>query len=166
MAPWGISMKNLIKEIIVKETFKKWSFVLLLGFLFTSMTFAQSPVGTWKTISDKTGKESGIIEIWEKDGHLFGKINKVLTESDGGVNLRCDQCTGEHKNAPIIGLTILKGLKKEDTNVWDSGQILDPDNGKYYKCKITLSKDNKELEVRGYIGFSLLGRSQTWYRLE
>jgi uncharacterized protein (DUF2147 family) len=77
----------------------------------------------------------------------------------------CDKCTDERKGQPIIGMTIVNGLKKNGEK-YDGGKILDPDNGKIYKCKMTLNKAGDELEVRGYIGFSLIGRSQTWKRIE
>lgn len=79
----------------------------------------------------------------------------------------CDKCTDERKGQKIIGMTIAKHLKKTANGaIYDSGEILDPENGKTYKCKMTLSPNGNELEVRGFIGFSLLGRSQTWKRIE
>ena len=121
-----------------------------------------TPVGTWKTFDDKTGDATGLVQITESGGKLEGKIIKVL-KSDDGPNPVCRNCDGERKNKPVEGMTILWGLAK-DGNEWNGGQILDPKNGKIYKAKISLDDGGRKLNVRGFVGFSLMGRSQVWQR--
>ncbi|WP_045728305.1 MULTISPECIES: DUF2147 domain-containing protein [unclassified Xanthomonas] len=123
-----------------------------------------SPVGRWQTIDDTTGKPKSIVQITQTaDGTLSGKVSEIL-QSDRGPNPMCNACEGERKDQPIKGMTILWGLKPDGTAVWDGGSILDPVKGKIYKAKITLSKDGKQLQMRGYIGIEVLGRTQTWIR--
>ncbi|WP_430611896.1 DUF2147 domain-containing protein [Flavobacterium sp. JP2137] len=133
-------------------------FVMLLGSMATLQ--AQSVVGKWKTIDDATGKEKSIIEITEKDGEYFGKIIKLINPTV--ENPKCDKCPSPDKGKPILGLTIIKGLVKKGQE-YTNGKILDPQSGKEYKCTIKLNGSNK-LDVRGYVGISLMGRTQTWVR--
>lgn len=133
-------------------------------FLFGIMAYAQSAIGTWKTIDDKSGQEKSFVEISQaKDGSLHGKVVKILTP--GKENAKCDDCKGDLKGKPINGMEILWGLKPDGKNEWSGGQIMDPNNGKTYKAKMKL-KDANTLDVRGFIGVSLLGRTQTWYRVK
>lgn len=121
---------------------------------------AQSPVGTWKTIDDKDGKVKSHITITEVDGKLYGYIAELI-DPERDI---CVACKGDKHNQPLVGMQILWDLKPDGNQEWSGGSILDPKNGKTYKCKIELVND-KELNVRGFIGFSLLGRTQTWYRV-
>lgn len=122
--------------------------------------------GVWQTTDDKTGKPRSLVRIVETAGEYSAIVEKGLLASDTGDAI-CDKCTDERKGQKIIGMTIAKHLKQStNSNVYDSGEILDPENGKTYKCKMTLSPNGNALEVRGFIGFSLLGRSQTWKRVE
>lgn len=122
--------------------------------------------GVWQTTDDKTGKPRSLVRIVETAGEYSAIVEKGLLATDTGDAV-CDKCTDERKGQKIIGMTIAKHLKQSaNSNVYDSGEILDPENGKTYKCKMTLSPNDNELEVRGFIGFSLLGRSQTWKRVE
>ena len=123
-----------------------------------------SPVGLWKTIDDHTGKPEALIRITENNGELRGKIEKLFLDI-GEKNPKCDKCEGAQKDQPIIGMTILSGMKQEGTEYGD-GQILDPANGKVYKSKMSLADNGKKLNVRGYIGMPMLGRTQTWLREE
>jgi uncharacterized protein (DUF2147 family) len=123
-----------------------------------------TPAGLWKTIDDNTGKPRSLIRINENNGEFSAVVEKGLLETDTGDKV-CDKCTDERKGQKIIGMTIAKGLKKNGSK-YDGGEILDPDNGKIYKCKMTLNEAGDKLEVRGYIGISLIGRSQTWLRVE
>lgn len=142
---------------------KKTAFTMLF-FLFGIFLYAQSPIGVWKTIDDETKEEKSYVEIYEaSDGTLEGKVVKILTA--GKEDAKCTACDGKNKNQPIKGMRILWGLKKSDAENWKGGSILDPNNGKEYKSKMYL-KDENTLEVRGFIGFSLIGRTQTWYRVE
>lgn len=141
---------------------------LALGLTFASAAgFAadlNTPVGTWKTIDDKTGDAKALVVITESGGKLEGKIVKVL-KSDDGPNPTCKNCDGERKDKPVEGMTIIWGVSK-DGDEWNGGQILDPKNGKTYKVKMTLEDGGRKLDVHGYIGFSLMGRSQIWQRQE
>jgi uncharacterized protein (DUF2147 family) len=130
-----------------------------------SVAFAESPVGVWRTIDDKTKTERSIVRIVEVGGELRGTVEQIFTRPDEDPQHLCDKCSGERKDQPIIGMAILWGLKNND-GAWSGGQILDPKNGKIYRCKMTLSEDGRSLDVRGYIGFSLIGRTQTWHRVE
>jgi uncharacterized protein (DUF2147 family) len=121
---------------------------------------SQSIVGNWKTIDDETGKAKSIVEIYEKSGLYFGRVIDIFDKARLKEN--CVNCSGSDKDKPILGLTIIKGLKK-DGQEYNSGKILDPKNGTLYKCKITLNGSDK-LNVRGYLGISILGRTQTWIR--
>ncbi|MFZ6687934.1 DUF2147 domain-containing protein [Undibacterium sp. SXout11W] len=122
-----------------------------------------SPVGLWKNIDDKTGKPKALIRIIDNSGELQGKIERLFLEPDAEKNPKCDKCEGVNKDQPIIGMTILFGLKK-DGDEYTGGKILDPGNGKLYSSKITPVENYKKLNVRGYIGTPFLGRSQIWVR--
>ncbi|HEX5305240.1 MAG TPA: DUF2147 domain-containing protein [Dyella sp.] len=142
-------------------------FTLATGLLLiagSAFAATDTPVGTWKTIDDKTHQPKSIVEITENNGELQAKVIKVLN-SDEGPNPICKECEGERKNQPIEGMTIMWGVTKDD-DVWDGGKILDPKNGKEYKVKLTLTDGGQKLDVHGYIGFALLGRSQVWERQE
>ncbi|MCL6461741.1 MAG: DUF2147 domain-containing protein [Flavobacterium micromati] len=133
--------------------------------LLISITFMgqnQTVLGKWKTIDDETGKAKSIVEIYERSGKVYGKIIDILD-----VNKKkslCTNCTGDDKNKPVLGLVIIKGLKKDGAE-YNSGKILDPITGKEYKCFLAL-EGNEKLKVRGYIGISLFGRTQTWQRVK
>ncbi len=121
-----------------------------------------TPEGLWKTIDDETGKPKSHIRVAIKDGTLTGTIEKLLPPTD--PNVVCGACTGALKDKPIVGMTILTGMKKGDDGYKD-GQIIDPKNGKSYKALLWLDpEDSNKLNVRGYVGVSLFGRSQTWIR--
>ena len=130
--------------------------------LIGSLVFGQSPVGTWKTIDDETGKEKSYVEIYEKDGKLYGKVSKILTK--GKEDSKCEKCSGALKNKPIQNMVILYDLKKSG-NEWTGGKILDPNSGKEYKATVKLNGKDK-LDVRGYVGISLVGRTQTWIKVK
>lgn len=123
-------------------------------------------VGKWKTIDDKTGKEKSIVEITENNGEFVGHVVQTFRPPTEDQNPKCDKCKGDLKDKPIIGLQILSKLKKKNNNQWADGEILDPNNGKTYSCKMELIENGKKLNVRGFLGFSLLGRTQTWIRAE
>lgn len=140
---------------------------LVATLLVPGLVSAQSltPVGLWKTIDDVSGKERSHVRIVEVAGELQGTVEKIFPfPGDDPENL-CEKCKGERKNQPVVGMTILWGLQNEGGE-WKGGKILDPDNGKTYRCKMTVSDNGQELDVRGYIGISLIGRTQTWLRVE
>jgi uncharacterized protein (DUF2147 family) len=124
---------------------------------------AATPAGTWQTIDDQTGKPKAIIQISDDgSGQLSGKVLRGIGENDHPER-RCTACTDDRKDQLIKGMTIITGMR-QDGDAWDGGQILDPESGKLYKCKMKLEDGGQKLVVRGYIGVSLLGRSQTWVR--
>lgn len=132
-------------------------------FLFGILSYAQSVTGTWKTIDDKTKKEKSYVKLYEtKSGKIQGDVSKILTK--GKEDAKCTDCKGDKKDKPIQGMTIIWGMEKIGDE-WINGRILDPNSGKEYSCKMKL-KDKNTLEVRGFMGVSLLGRTQTWYRVE
>jgi uncharacterized protein (DUF2147 family) len=136
--------------------------ILFIAFVFIySNINAQSVIGKWKTIDDKTGKPRSVVEIYELSGKVYGKIIDII--DTGKRNAKCEKCTGTDYNKPVLGLVVIKGLVKDDDE-FNGGKIIDPESGKAYKCYIKLASNDK-LEVRGYIGFSLIGRSQTWIRV-
>jgi uncharacterized protein (DUF2147 family) len=139
----------------------KYLFLTFFTLVSISILTSQStPIGTWQAIDDKDGEPSSHIEIYEVDGKLHGKIVKLIGEED---DLLCDKCKDEKKNQPVLGMEIMWKMKPHKDNEWKGGKIMDPENGKEYKCKIKLAEEDV-LEVRGYIGFSLLGRTQKWFR--
>ncbi|NYE63893.1 uncharacterized protein (DUF2147 family) [Duganella sp. 1224] len=135
--------------------------------LAVSPAFADnaSPVGLWKNIDDVSGKPKALIRITESNGVLQGKIEQLFREPNEDPAPRCDKCKDARKDQPIIGMTILSGLKK-DGDEYKGGEILDPSDGEVYKSKLHLTDGGKKLSVRGYIGVPMLGRSQTWVRQE
>lgn len=153
-------MKKILLGIII---------CMFIVVLFSVVGRAQEPViGTWKTIADQgpdKGKASSHIEIFEKDGLYFGKITKLLL---GPADELCVKCSGDLKNKPILGMIILKNMKrtgKVDKKLgleYKDGTIMDPDNGETYQCTIWVKDD--VLTSRGYIGISLFGRSVQWLR--
>lgn len=129
---------------------------------------SDTPVGTWKQVDDATGKPTSIIQITDNNGTLEGKVLQVMnaTPEDiarDGNPPKCTQCNGANKDKPIIGMEIMWGVSKDD-DVWDGGKILDPKTGKIYKVKLSMLDGGQKLNVRGYIGFSWVGRSQVWER--
>ena len=125
-----------------------------------------TPVGVWKTISDKDGTAASEVRIYEVDGVVAGKIDKVL-RADAKPDAKCTECKDDRKDQPIIGLEILRGLKKADgKDVWEGGTVVDPDNGTVYRAKVTPIDGGKKLEMRGYVGAPLFGRTQTWIRAD
>lgn len=139
----------------------------LLALLATPFAHADnnSPAGLWKSIDDDTGKPKALIRITESNGEWQGKIEKLFREPDEEENPVCVKCTGPLKDKPILGMTILSGMKKDGIS-YDGGTILDPANGKFYKSKMTLGDGGATLNVRGYIGVPMIGRTQTWLRME
>jgi len=141
--------------------------LILAAALAASGALAEStsPIGLWKNIDDASGKPRALIRIAESNGTLQGKIEKVFPGPSEDRNPKCEKCEGALKNVPVIGLVILSGLKKDGAE-YTGGKILDPDNGKVYSSKIQLTDAGKKLNVRGYVGVSMLGRSQIWLRQE
>jgi uncharacterized protein (DUF2147 family) len=129
---------------------------LLAGLAFA----AESPVGTWKTVDDQSGKERSQVQIYEEGGKLFGKITGLTEPTDKqGKPKTCTQCTGADKDKPIVGLVIVRDLSPSGKS-YKGGTILDPEDGKVYKAEIWV--DDGKLKVRGYVGFFY--KTQTWLK--
>jgi uncharacterized protein (DUF2147 family) len=139
---------------------------MLAGGLISLPLLAQtiSPVGDWVQFNDVTGKPHSIIRIYQSKGKLYGKIVKGIQDGDQPLEEFCSHCPGDLHNKPMLGLRIMTDFTKTDDLAWGDGQILDPDTGKTYSCKLTLDPSGKTLNVRGYVGFSMFGRTQVWTR--
>lgn len=147
------------------KTMLSASVLAMAAVLAPAMAQEVSPVGLWKNIDDVTGKPKALIRITESKGELNGQIEKLYLPSNLDQNPRCDKCEGDRKDQPVLGMVFMSGLKKKG-NEYTDGQILDPDNGKVYKSKMTLVEGGRKLNVRGYIGVPMFGRSQIWVRQE
>jgi uncharacterized protein (DUF2147 family) len=134
--------------------------ILVLAAFSVCAYAQQSPAGLWKTVDDKTGQPRSLVRVYEENGKWFGKIEKSLNPNGRKV---CDKCPDDRKNKPMVGLVVIRNLAKDGTE-YSGGDIVDPDNGRIYKCKVWTTDGGKKLSVRGFIGFSLIGRSQTWTR--
>jgi uncharacterized protein (DUF2147 family) len=144
---------------------KTWIATALLLAVGT-VSAQNSPVGVWKTIDDKTKTEKAQIRITESGGVFSGKIEKLLA-ADAKQDGVCDKCTDDRKDKPMIGLEVIRGVKRaEAENTWEGGTILDAAEGKVYKVRMQSADGGKKLEVRGYVGMPMLGRTQTWIRVE
>ena len=139
------------------------NFNLLAGLFISILSAnAQSVTGKWKTFDDETKEAKSIVEITERDGKIYGKVIEILNPAK--KNIKCTNCSGADKDKPVLGLEILKGLSK-DGKEYSDGKILDPSNGKLYKCIVSLDGNDK-LKVRGYVGISAFGRTQNWVRVK
>ena len=127
-----------------------------------SSTPASTPVGLWKTVNEK-GEPEGLVRIVDVAGEFRGTVERVYSPPAPEANPRCVPCSGELKDKPVIGMQILSGLRW-DGEQYSGGEILDPNNGRSYRCLMRLVDGGRKLEVRGYIGISLLGRTQVWLR--
>jgi uncharacterized protein (DUF2147 family) len=156
-------------EMIIKKSFFL-SILLASSFCFAgeltgplTTQLVNQLTGKWKTIDDETDKPKSIVEIYQEGDEFKGKITELFNPTK--PNPVCEKCVGDKKDKPIIGMEIISGMKEtKKGEEWAGGEIMDPKNGKSYKCRIRLKDDGKKLEVRGFIGFSLLGRSQTWIK--
>ena len=126
---------------------------------------AASPVGLWKNIDDVSGKPKALIRITDNKGELRGQIEQLYLPAGTDPNPRCVLCKGANKDQPVLGMVFMSGLRKVGDE-YTGGEILDPDNGKVYRSKLTLVDNGKKVNVRGYIGVPMFGRSQTWVRQE
>lgn len=136
-------------------------YIIIVGLTLMSLNVsAQSILGKWKSIDDETGKEKSVVEIYEKNGKIYGKIVKLVNPSQ--KNPKCSKCKGKNKDKPILGMVIIEGLEKED-DVYEGGTILNPENGKEYKCQLKIDGDKNTLRVRGYVAFFY--KTQYWKRV-
>jgi len=134
---------------------------LILVFLVFFSGQAQDIFGQWKTIDDQTGEAKSIVEIYKRDGKVFGKIVSILNPEV--KDALCLKCEGEDKNKPVLGFELIKNMTKEG-RYYKNGTIFDPEHGKKYKCRLMLTENPDILQVRGYIAF--LYASQYWQRVK
>jgi len=141
--------------------------VLLALWLVSSSSVAQqpTPVGVWKTFNERTGQADGLVRIVAAKGEFVGQVTAVFSPPADSPNPLCEDCPGELKNKPVVGMTILRGLRWNGER-YSGGTILDPDNGKVYQCRMRLLDEGRKLEVRGYVGITLFGRTQIWERAQ
>ena len=136
---------------------------LMISCFMTPWALANSPVGQWHTLDEKTGELNSMVVIFEQQGVMKGRVEKVLRK-DADPAAKCDKCSDDRKNQPVVGLEIIRGAKKASgKNVWEDGEILDPENGKTYALRLTPIENGAKLEVRG--SFGPIGRTQTWVRV-
>ena len=142
--------------------------VLLMFASGQLLAAAVSPAGTWRSIDDKTKQERSIIRITEENGELKGVVEKIFDEPGDDPAHLCKECKDERKDKPIVGMTIIWEIRQdaEEPNLFTGGQILDPAKGSSYKLRLKPIEGGKKLEVRGYIGSPMFGRTQTWVRVE
>ncbi|WP_424858863.1 DUF2147 domain-containing protein [Tepidimonas sp. HKU77] len=140
------------------------TFVTVLSALVLPAWAQMTPVGRWHTIDDQTKELKSEVVITEKDGVLTGRIEKLLRKG-ADPNRRCTACTDDRKDQPMVGLEIIRGVRKvEGKDVWEGGTILDPESGKTYNVRLTPVEGGAKLEVRGSVLF--IGRTQTWVRAQ
>lgn len=137
-----------------------------LGMVAGAASAQEAAVGLWRTVDDQSGKPKSLIRITDNNGVLTGRIEKLFRAPDEEQNPVCDKCEDERKNQPVLGMTIITGMKKDGAASYSGGQILDPGNGKVYQSKMTLTENGRKLNVRGFIGVPMLGRTQTWERVD
>jgi len=150
----------------MKTNFRRLALIstLSLTALATQAMAQNTPVGRWHSIDDETKEVKSEIVITDNGGVLTGRIEKLLRKGADQTR-RCTECTDDRKDQPLIGLEIIRGAKKvEGKDVWEGGQILDPENGKSYNLRLTPVEGGKKLDVRGSILF--IGRTQTWVRVQ
>jgi uncharacterized protein (DUF2147 family) len=137
-----------------------FTFIFAAGACHAQMT----PVGTWQTLDDKTREAKSEVQITETAGVLTGKVVKLLRK-DAKQDVVCDECTDDRKGKPVLGMEIIRGVRKVDgKDVWQDGKVLDPENGKTYAARLTPIEGGKKLEMRG--SFGPFGRTQTWVRVQ
>ena len=133
---------------------------LILG--LAGVAQANSPVGRWHTIDDKTGEVKSLVTIEDRDGHLHGRVTQILRKGADPA-ARCDKCSDDRKGLPILGMEIIRGVKKSaGQDHWEGGEILDPEEGKLYRVRLTPLEGGAKLQVRGFLG--PFWRNQTWIK--
>lgn len=143
----------------------KWVVASTIGVFLSTATFASDITGKWLQIDDKTGTSKAVIEIRKDTNNTFtAKIVKITPRPGYTPREKCKDCPPPYTNQSILGMDVLKGLKPISENNYDNGKIIDPLTGKIYSAKARLNSTGKRLTLRGYMGISAIGRSQTWIR--
>ncbi|QCX00310.1 DUF2147 domain-containing protein [Aggregatimonas sangjinii] len=139
----------------------KW--VLIATLFFATVGNSQSIFGKWKTIDDRTGNPKAIIDIYEEEGKMYGKVVKIVEK--GMENSLCTKCEGDLKDKPVVGMRIIDAAEHDGDGVYKGDTLFDPQQAMTFRCKIWLNPDNSdELKVRGYLAF--IYRTQTWIRVD
>jgi|SRR5215471_20668746 len=121
-------------------------------------------VGLWEQVDEKSGQPESWFKITERNGVYQGNIVKIFFKPGEDEHWACDKCEGDERGKPVLGLALIKGMQRNGL-AYEHGTIMDPRDGSVYRALMNLSPDGQKLEVRGYLGISLFGRSQTWNRL-
>jgi uncharacterized protein (DUF2147 family) len=138
---------------------------LLLLCAGAALAQSASPAGLWKTFNDRTGDADALVRIVEERGEFVGRVEKVFSPPNDSPNPVCEQCPGEFRNQPVVGMAILRGVRRVQGG-YTEGMILDPEEGANYRCNVALKDAGQRLEIRGFIGLPLFGRTQIWTRVE
>jgi uncharacterized protein (DUF2147 family) len=145
----------------------KYTLITIVAAVAVTCTSAwgqdDTPLGLWKSIDEHTNKPTALIRITEADGKLQGRVETVFVQPGESANPICEECEGDLKNQPVIGMIILKGLRLVGGE-YTEGRILDPDSGVVYRCTMKILEGGNKLLIRGFVGIPLLGRSQVWLR--
>jgi uncharacterized protein (DUF2147 family) len=138
---------------------------LVTGWLSAAQAPNNTPVGYWKTIDEHTGQAQSIVQIFELNGELHGRVEKFLNLPNGAKPPTCDKCPGDKKGKPVLGLEFLWGFKRDGSG-WSDGSVLDPEEGRVYNANLEVLDGGKHLKLFGYVRVLLkIGRSQTWARV-
>jgi uncharacterized protein (DUF2147 family) len=152
-------MKASLQKLVVMSA------IIMLGAAGASLRAAEpSAVGLWEQVDEKSGKPESWFKITERNGAYEGNIVKIFFKPGEDENWVCDKCEGAERGKPVLGLALIKGMQRNGTS-YENGTIMDPRDGAVYRALMKLSPDGQKLEVRGYLGISLFGRSQVWNRL-
>ena len=140
---------------------------LLVAAAGSALAQTATPAGLWKTVDDSTKKDKSLVRIVETNGVYSGKVEKII-DPESPKDATCKECSDERKDKPVLGMTLIRNVRQNDGDkgIWDGGDILDPNNGKVYRVRLKPIDGGSKLEVRGYIGTPMLGRTQTWIRSE
>jgi uncharacterized protein (DUF2147 family) len=156
-------MKSYLQKLIILNAVVGG--IVLIGAAGAQLRAAEpSAVGLWEPVDEKSGKPETWFKITERNGIYQGNIVKIFFKPGEDENWTCDKCEGDERGKPVLGLALIKGMKRNG-NSYEEGTIMDPRDGSVYRALMKLSPDGQKLEVRGYLGISLFGRSQTWNRL-
>jgi uncharacterized protein (DUF2147 family) len=152
-------MKVPLQKLVVMSA------IIMLGAAGASLRAAEpSAVGLWEQVDEKSGKPESWFKITERNGAYEGNIVKIFFKPGEDENWVCDKCEGAERGKPVLGLALIKGMQRNGSS-YENGTIMDPRDGAVYRALMKLSPDGQKLEVRGYLGISLFGRSQVWNRL-
>jgi len=162
----GVGMKGLFQKLIGLSSLGVVSAAVVVVSIASAPLRAAEPtaVGLWEQVDEKSGKPESWFKITERNGVYQGNIVKIFFKPGEDENWACDKCEGDEKGKPVLGLALIKNMQRSG-NDYENGTIMDPRDGAVYKALMKLSADGQKLEVRGFLGFSLLGRSQYWNRL-